>query len=58
MYILKSKLFVNSSHCQNFLYRHYKDKKCYDEMRPVLNQPTRFFVTAKTQIQVTRGNKY
>ena len=33
---------------QNFLYRRFKDKKCYDEIRPVLNQPARFFVTAKT----------
>ena len=33
---------------QDFLYRHFKDKKCYDEMRPVSNQPARFFVTAKT----------
>ena len=33
---------------QDFLYRRFKDKKCYDEMRPVLNQPARFFVIAKT----------
>ena len=33
---------------QDFLYRHFKDKKCYDEMRPVSNQPVRSFATAKT----------
>ena len=26
---------------QDFLYRHFKDKKCYDEMSPVSNQPAR-----------------
>ena len=34
---------------QDFLYRHFKDKKCYDEMCLVLNQPVRFCATAKTQ---------
>ena len=32
---------------QGFFYRHFKDKKCYDEMHPVSNEPARFFVTAK-----------
>ena len=32
---------------QDFLYRHFKNKKCYDEMRPVLNQPARLFATTK-----------
>ena len=33
---------------QDFLFRHFKDKKCYDEMRPVSSQSSRFFATAKT----------
>ena len=33
---------------QDFFYRHFKDKKCYDEMRIVSNQPAQFFATAKT----------
>ena len=36
-------------HFQDFRYRHFKDIRCYDEMRPVSNQPARFFVTAKTR---------
>ena len=33
---------------QDFLYRHFKDKKCYDEMRPISKQTAWFFATAKT----------
>ena len=33
---------------QDFLYRNFKKHKHYDEMRPVNNQPGRFFATAKT----------
>ena len=35
-------------HFQDFFYRYFKDKNCYDEMHPVSNQPTRFFVTTKS----------
>ena len=35
-------------HFQDFLYRPFKNKKCYDEMCPVSNQQARFFVTIKT----------
>ena len=31
----------------DFLYRYFNDKKCFDEIRLVSNQPVRFFVTAK-----------
>ena len=33
---------------QDFIYRHFKDKKCYDEMHTVSNQPAQLFVTTKT----------
>ena len=36
------------NHFQNFLYRHYFNTEYYDKMRPISNQPARFFVTAKT----------
>ena len=35
-------------HFQDFLYRHFYETKYYDGMRPVSNQPARFFATAKT----------
>ena len=35
-------------HFQDFLYRHFKRSEYYDQMRPVSNQPGRFFETAKT----------
>ena len=35
-------------HFQDFLYRHFYKTKYYDSMRPVSNQPARFFATAKT----------
>ena len=35
-------------HFQDFLYRHFKRSEHYDQMRPVSNQPGRFFATAKT----------
>ena len=35
-------------HFQDFLYRHFYKTKYYDGMRPVSNQPARFFATAKT----------
>ena len=35
-------------HFQDFLYRHFKRPEHYDQMRPVSNQPGRFFATAKT----------
>ena len=35
-------------HFQDFLYRYFRDENCYDEMHPVSNQPTRFFVTTKS----------
>ena len=35
-------------HFQDFLYRHFKKSEHYDQMRPVSNQPGRFFATAKT----------
>ena len=31
------------------LYRHFKDKKCYDEMCPVSSEPVQFFASAKIQ---------
>ena len=34
-------------HFQDFLYRHFKRSEHYDQMRPVSNQPGRFFATAK-----------
>ena len=34
-------------HFQNFLCRHFKKSEHYDQMRPVSNQPGRFFATAK-----------
>ena len=34
-------------HFQDLLYRYFKDKKCYDEMRPLSNQPAWFYITAK-----------
>ena len=34
-------------HFQNFLYRHFYKTKYYDKMRPISNQPARFFATAK-----------
>ena len=44
---------VNNTHTdlkrfQDFLYRHFYKTKYYDGMRPVSNQPARFFATAKT----------
>ena len=36
-------------HFQEFLYRHFKKSEHYDQMRPVSNQPGRFFATAKTR---------
>ena len=30
---------------QDFLYRHFKNKKCYEERCPVSNQPARLFAT-------------
>ena len=35
-------------HFHDFLYRHFKKSEHYDQMRPVSNQPYRFFATAKT----------
>ena len=35
------------NHFQDLLYRYFKDKKCYDEMRPLSNQPAWFYITAK-----------
>ena len=35
-------------HFQDSLYRHFYKTKYYDGMRPVSNQPARFFATAKT----------
>ena len=35
-------------HFQDFLYRHFKKSEHYDLMRPVSNQPGRFFATTKT----------
>ena len=35
-------------HFQDFLYRHFYKTKYYDGMRPISNQPARFFATAKT----------
>ena len=35
-------------HFHNFLYKHFKKSEHYDQMRPVSNQPVRFFATAKT----------
>ena len=32
---------------QDFLYRHFYKRKYYDSMRPVSNQPARFFATTK-----------
>ena len=38
----------NLKHFLNFHYRHFKKSEYYDQMRPVSNQPGRFFATAKT----------
>ena len=38
----------NLKHFQDFLYRHFKKSKHYDQMHPVSNQPDRFFAIAKT----------
>ena len=35
-------------HFQNFLYSHFYMTEYYDKMRPISNQPARFFATAKT----------
>ena len=35
-------------HFQNFLYSHFYKTEYYDKMRPISNQPARFFATAKT----------
>ena len=35
-------------HFRNFLYRHFYKTEYYDKMRPIFNQPARFFATAKT----------
>ena len=35
-------------HFQDFLYRHFKKSKQYDQIPPVSNQPGKFFATAKT----------
>ena len=35
-------------HFQDFLYRHFYKTTYYDGMRPISNQPARFFATAKT----------
>ena len=35
-------------HFQNFLYRHFYKTEYYDKMRPISNQPARFFATTKT----------
>ena len=39
---------------QGFLYRNFKDNKCYVNMHPVSNQPVRIFATAKTHIFNTK----
>ena len=39
---------VDLKRFQDFLYRNFKDKKFYDDMCPVLNQPACFFAAAKT----------
>ena len=36
------------SNFQSFLYRHFKNNKYYNDMRPQSNQPARFFESAKT----------
>ena len=36
-------------HFQDFLYRHFYKTKYYDGMRPISNQPARFFATAETR---------
>ena len=35
-------------HFQSFLYRHLKKSEHYYQMRPVSNQPDKFFATTKT----------
>ena len=35
-------------HFRNFLYNHFYKIEYYDKMRPISNQPARFFATAKT----------
>ena len=34
---------------QNLLHRHFLKTEYYDKMRPIFNQPVRFFATAKTR---------
>ena len=34
-------------HFQDFFYRHFKKSEHYDQMRPVSNQPGRFFALLK-----------
>ena len=36
-------------HFQSFLHRHFYKTECYGKMRPISNQPIRFFATAKTE---------
>ena len=36
-------------HFHEFFYRHFQKSEHYDQMRPVSNQPVRFFATAKTR---------
>ena len=38
----------NLKQFQNFLYRHFYKTEYYDKMRPISNQPARFFATVKT----------
>ena len=40
-------IHTDLKHFPDFLYRYFNDKKCFDEIRPVSNQPARFFVTPK-----------
>ena len=50
--LCKAKMSDNThqdlKHFQNFLYRHFYKTEYYDKMRPISNQPARFFATAKT----------
>ena len=48
-YVTSNDTTLNDLHnFQQFIYRNFKDHKCYKELRPTANQPARLFATAKT----------
>ena len=56
-YVISNDTTLNDLHnFQQFIYRNFKDHKCYKELRPPSNQPTRSFTTAKTHKFESFGN--